>query len=79
MGDWRASSLFTPAERAAFDLAEAMSHTPATVSDAVFAELKNHFSEDQIVELAATIAMENYRARMNRVFLVQAEGLYQPG
>ncbi len=78
MADWRASALFTAAERAAFDLAEAMSHTPATVSDADFTELQRHFSEEQIVELAATIAMENYRARINRVFLVEAEGLYQP-
>lgn len=79
VANWRESDLFSPAERAAFDLAEAMSHTPATVSDAVFAALQPHFSETQIVELAATIAMENYRARLNRVFLVEAEGLYRPG
>jgi alkylhydroperoxidase family enzyme len=59
-------------------LTEAISSTPATVSDELFAEMQNHFSEEQIVELAATIAMENYRARMNRVFLVESEGRYQP-
>ena len=40
--------------------------------------MQNHFNEEQIVELAATIAMENYRARMNRVFLVESEGRYRP-
>lgn len=55
-----------------------MSFTPATVSDGMFAEARNHFSEEQVVELAATIAMENYRARMNRMFLVESEARYQP-
>jgi alkylhydroperoxidase family enzyme len=59
-------------------LTEAISPAPATVSDELFAEMQNHFNEEQIVELAATIAMENYRARMNRVFLVESEGRYQP-
>jgi len=70
--------LFTPAERAAFEIAEAVSLTPATVSDEIYAEAQIHFSEEQLVELAATVAMENYRARLNRVFLVEAEGRYQP-
>jgi len=59
-------------------LTEAISSTPATVSDELFAETQAYFNEEQIVELAATIAMENYRARMNRVFLVESEGRYQP-
>ncbi len=42
----------------------------------MYAEAQNHFSEEQLVELAATIAMENYRARMNRVFLVESDGRY---
>jgi len=76
---WRDSDLFGPAERCALALAEAMSLTPATVGDDLFAEARSHFSETQIVELAATIAMENYRARLNRVFLVEPLGRYRPG
>lgn len=78
MADWRDSPLFTPAERAALEICEAISFTPATVTDEMYAEAQNHFSEEQLVELAATIAMENYRARMNRVFLVESEDRYQP-
>ncbi len=43
----------------------------------MYAEAQSNFSEEQLVELAATIAMENYRARMNRVFLVESDGRYQ--
>jgi alkylhydroperoxidase family enzyme len=71
--------LFSPAERAALALAEAMTVTPADIPDDLFADLQSHFSEEQIVELAATIGMENYRARINRVFLIEAEGRYESG
>jgi len=55
-----------------------LSKTPAGISDALFAEAKKHFSEAQLVELAATIAMENYRARLNRAFLVESQDIYKP-
>ena len=70
--------MFSEKERAAFELAEAMSETPADVSENVFSDLRNYFREDQIVDLVATIAMENYRARFNRAFLIESQGLYQP-
>ena len=75
---WRTSPLFTPAEQAALAFAEGMSATPADVSDEVFAEARRHFSDPQLVELAATAAMENYRARFNRAFLVESQCTYQP-
>ncbi len=56
-----------------------MSLTPASVTDEMFADAQNYFSEAQLVELGATIAMENYRARLNRMFLVESEDRYQPG
>jgi alkylhydroperoxidase family enzyme len=62
----------------AFEFAEGLTHTPAEVTDEVYAEAAKHFSEAQMVELAATIAMENYRARLNRAFLVESQGIYKP-
>ncbi len=79
MAIWQDSDLFSPAERAALAVAEAMTVTPADISDELFADLRAHYSEEQIVELTATIALENYRARINRVFLIKSEGRYQPG
>jgi hypothetical protein len=45
-----------------------MSDTPSNISDEVYAELRKHFSEEQLMELAANAALEGYRARFNRVF-----------
>lgn len=75
---WRTSELFSEEERVSFELAEAMSQTSVDVSENVFSDLQKNFREDQIVELVATIAMENYRARFNRAFLIKSQGLYQP-
>ena len=69
--------MFSVAERAAFAFAEGQSQTPANVSDEVYAEASRQFSEEQLVELAATVALENYRARLNRAFLVESQGLYK--
>jgi alkylhydroperoxidase family enzyme len=52
-----------------------MTLTPVAVSDEVFAEAEACFSNEQLVELVATIAMENYRARFNRAFLVESLGV----
>ena len=68
--------MFSVAERAAFAFAEGPTQTPADVSDEVYAEASRHFSGEQLVELAATVALENYRARLNRAFLVESQGLY---
>jgi hypothetical protein len=40
--------------------------------------LEERFSTPQLVELAAAIAWENYRARSNRVFGFGSEGFYKP-
>ncbi len=75
---WRDSDLFSPAERAALAVAEGMTATPVDVSDEVFEEARRHFDEPRLVELVATVAMENYRARFNRAFLVDSQCMYQP-
>jgi len=70
---------FAPAEAALLRMADAMANTPANVSEELYAELRQHFSEEQLMELAANAALENYRARFNRVFDVGSDGLYRRG
>jgi alkylhydroperoxidase family enzyme len=70
---------FVEAERLALQLADAMSATPANVSDELYAELRRHYTEDQLVEMAANVAQENYRARLNRAFDVKSQGFYHAG
>lgn len=60
------------------EIAEGLTKTPANVSDALFGEARKHFTDAQLVELAATVAMENYRARLNRMFLIESQELYKP-
>ena len=65
-------------ERLVIELAEAMVTAPANISDELYARLRQQFSEEQLMELAAQIAFENYRARWNRAFDVESDHLYQP-
>ena len=70
---------FAPAEVALLHMADAMADTPSNVSDELYQELRRHYSEEQLIELAATAALENYRARYKRVFDVGSDGLYRKG
>ncbi len=72
---FRTSSLFGEAERAALAFAEAVAKTPTAVTDAEFEPLRRHFTVPQIVELAATIAIEHFRAKFNTALGVQSQGL----
>ena len=51
-----------------------MTQTPVEVRDELFAALRQHFNDAQLVELTAAIAWENYRARFNHAFDVKAQG-----
>lgn len=61
--DW--SPLFSARERAALRLAAAAGSAPSAVTDAHFAELKQHFSEDEICELVGVIALFGFLNRWN--------------
>jgi alkylhydroperoxidase family enzyme len=71
---WRDSKLFSPMERAALEYAERITTTGQKVDDALFAELKKHFTEAEIVELTAAIAMENFRSKFNPPLGIEAQG-----
>lgn len=72
--NWRDSSLFSPSERLALEYAERITYTDRHVDDAFFAELRRHFTEAQVVELTAAIAMENFRSKFNPTLGVEAQG-----
>jgi alkylhydroperoxidase family enzyme len=72
-------SAFNDLERLVIALADALSDTPSNVPDSLYARLREHFSEKQLIELGAQIAFEQYRARFNRLFDVGSDELYRPG
>ena len=69
------SARFDRREKAALRYAEGMTRTPADVSEAVFEEIRSFFSTEQMVELTAAIALENFRARFNCAFKIESDGL----
>ena len=71
---WRDSGLFSPMERLALEYAERITTTGQKVDDAFFAELRKHFTEAQIVELTAAVAMENFRSKFNPPLGIEAQG-----
>ncbi|HYU17152.1 MAG TPA: carboxymuconolactone decarboxylase family protein [Chloroflexota bacterium] len=71
---YRTSALFTDLEKLVLDYAVGMSRTPVEVSDALFAELREHFDDAQLVELTHLIALENMRGRFNLALGVGAAG-----
>ena len=65
LADFRTSTRFTDAEKSALALAGAASAVPNGVTEAMFADLRAHWSEEQIVEIVATVAMAGFLARWN--------------
>ena len=74
MPDYRCSTLFSGIEKLVLEYADAMTQTPVEVAGVLFAKLGEKFSDAQLVELTATLAWENYRARFDHAFGVEAEG-----
>lgn|SRR5574342_1008397 len=74
LGDYRNSPLFSERERLALELAERMTYTGKRVTDRFFRRLEHHFTDEQLVELAAIIALENFRSKFNPVFAIEAHG-----
>jgi alkylhydroperoxidase family enzyme len=75
---YRESPVFSEEERLVIDLAVEMTKIPVELPPELSNELRRHFNEAQLVELAAAIAWENYRARFNRVFGVRPVGCLLP-
>jgi alkylhydroperoxidase family enzyme len=71
---WRESLLFDERERAVLEYAEAATMTPAAVSEDCAERLRPHFSDAEIVELAAWVALENFRSRFNAGLGLRSQG-----
>ena len=69
------SQHFDHREKVVLRYAEGMTHTPADVSDTVFEEIQALFSPEQIVELTAAVALENFRARFNCALKIGSDHL----
>jgi alkylhydroperoxidase family enzyme len=71
---WRDSDVYDQRERAVLEYAEAATSTPVSVSEDLAARLHRFFSEEEMVELAAWVALENFRSRFNGGLGLRSEG-----
>ena len=71
--DYPTSALFSDTERLVLEYADHMTKTPVEVPGWLFERLRQQFNAAQLVELTATIAWENYRARFNHAFGAESE------
>ena len=74
LADWPGSKFFDARERAALAYADTMTRDIA-VPDEVFAALKRHFDDRQIVELTVLIGTYNMNARVLRALELDLEPL----
>ena len=74
--NYAGSPHYSDRERLALEFADCITQTDREVTDELFERLKDSFSEDELVELAATIAWENCSSKFNRAFRVDSQGLW---
>ncbi len=72
--EWRESDLFDERERAVLEYAETATGCPAEVSDELATRVRVHLSDAEFVELAAWVALENFRSRFNAGLGLRSQG-----
>jgi alkylhydroperoxidase family enzyme len=70
---YRQSDLFTEQEKTALDYTVAVMRTPVEVNDELFARMKEHFSDEQMVEITALLTLVNLD-RFNAAFGIGSAG-----
>jgi AhpD family alkylhydroperoxidase len=71
---WRESGRFDELDRLVLEYSEAITRTPVEVSDELFARLREHFDERQMIELTMSISLENLYSRTNWALGIGSEG-----
>jgi len=74
---WRGSERFDAVDRLVLEYAEAMSRTPVDVGEELFARLREHFDDKQVVELTMAIGLENLFGRVNWALGIESENFSQ--
>ncbi len=69
---------FTPAVKAAIKLAENMTVNGQLVTDEDFVELRQYYSEPEIIELTSLIGMVNYFNRFTTTLRIDISGTDAP-
>jgi AhpD family alkylhydroperoxidase len=73
---YRQSDLFTEREKLALDYTVAVMRTPVEVTDELFAQIKEHLTDQQLVEITAHLMVVNLD-RFNAAFRIGSAGFSQ--
>jgi AhpD family alkylhydroperoxidase len=73
---YRQSDLFTEREKLALDYTVAVMRTPVEITDELFAQIKEHFTDQQLVEITAHLMVVNLD-RFNAAFRIGSAGFSQ--
>ncbi len=71
--EFETSPLFSDAERAALRIAVTGGQCPAFATEEDMAELRRHFSEEQVVEIGSVIALFGFNNRWNALMATDIE------
>ncbi len=77
LAGWRDYDGFSPVERAALELAEAITYSHARVETALMQLLGEHFDDDALSELCGLIAFQNMSSKYNAALNIPAQGFCQ--
>ncbi len=76
LDDYASSEHFSDREKLALEYAERITLSDRDVDSAFFEALQGEFSRpEEIVELTATVAFENFRSKFNHALLVESNGM----
>ena len=78
LDDYASSDLYSTLEKVALAYADAMTLSDQDVSDELFAQVQQYFSEDEIIELTEVIAWENASSKFNQALRIPSQNLWRP-
>ena len=75
---WQTADCYTPAERAVLAYTDALVHDGGRVSDGVFAAMKEHLSDEEILEFTYITAMYDMHAVMTKALRLEFDDRDDP-
>jgi alkylhydroperoxidase family enzyme len=74
IGQYQVSEHYTERERLALRYADKITLSDEDVDDTLFAQLREHYSSEELVELTFTVAYENFLSKFHHALLVESQG-----
>jgi len=78
LAEWETSAEFSERERAALAFATAIVREDLEVSDAIWARVREHFSEPETVELVFAVGFQTFASKFAKAFQLVPQGFSQP-